>query len=73
MKTIITAGKGGTGKTVFLCHLLQRHALAKLAGRILVVDADPHQSLTDLLGVRPPETLGGLKKQNEQALKRALG
>jgi len=73
MKTIITAGKGGTGKTVFLYHLLQRHALAKLAGRILVVDADPHQSLTNLLGVRPTETLGGLKKQNEQALKRGVG
>jgi CO dehydrogenase maturation factor len=73
-KTIITAGKGGTGKTVFLYHLLRRHALAKLAGRILVVDADPHQSLSGLLlGAHPPETLGGLKRQNEQALKRGVG
>ncbi len=73
MHTLITAGKGGTGKTQMLYHLLQRHLLTDLPGRLLVVDADPHQSLTTLLDAPPAETLGHLKKRHQHAIKRGVG
>ena len=73
MKTIVTAGKGGTGKSMILNHLLQRHILKKDFGRILVVDADPHQSLTFLLGAKPKATLGELRHQHDLELKTGQG
>ena len=73
MKTIVTAGKGGTGKSMILAHLLERHLLQRDFGRILVVDADPHQSLTLLLGAAPRATLGELRHQHRLALKTGQG
>ena len=73
MKTIVTAGKGGTGKSMILKFLLQRHILGADFGRVLVVDADPHQSLTFLLGAEPKATLGDLRHQHGLALKTGQG
>ena len=73
MKTIVTAGKGGTGKSMILSHLLRRHILGSGFGRVLVVDADPHRSLATLLGVRSPATLGELRHRYEAELRTGQG
>ncbi len=73
MKVLMTAGKGGTGKTMFLAHLLKRRLLTWLPDRILVVDADPHQSLTRLLGIQPNATLGELRHEHDLSLRRGVG
>jgi CO dehydrogenase maturation factor len=72
MKTIITAGKGGTGKTTILYYLLQRHILHR-PERMLIVDADPHQSLSYLLGMRDARTLGKLRHEQDAALRTGAG
>jgi CO dehydrogenase maturation factor len=73
VKTIVTAGKGGTGKSMILNHLLQRHVLSGYLGRILVVDADPHQSLTRLLEAEPRATLGELRHRYAAELSSGKG
>jgi len=73
VKTLITAGKGGTGKSMLIAHLLQRHILPGDFGRVLVVDADPHQSLTRLMGIRPGTTLGTLRHTHNLSLKTGQG
>lgn len=73
MKTIATAGKGGTGKTSILAGLLIRHLLITPFPRLLVVDADPHQCLTSLLAeayhLTPAPSLGELRQANEARLR----
>ncbi len=73
MNVLMTAGKGGTGKSMILAHLLRRRVLTYLPGPILVVDADPHQSLTRLLGIRPRATLGELRHRHNLSLRRGAG
>ena len=73
MFTLMTAGKGGTGKSMILAHLLMRHIFSDLPGRKLVVDADPHQSLARLLGVEPKTTLGMLRQEHDLILRRGVG
>jgi CO dehydrogenase maturation factor len=73
MQTIVTAGKGGTGKSMILAHLLQRHILGNGFGKVLVVDADPHQSLSLLLGIESQVNLGAVWRGNEQTLKTGQG
>ena len=73
MKTIVTAGKGGTGKSMILSHLLRRHILGNGFGKVLVVDADPHQSLATLLGAQSSPTLGALRHQHSIELKTGQG
>ena len=73
MITIITAGKGGTGKSTAISHLLKRHILGNGFGPVLVVDADPHQSLTHHLGTKPEKTLGELRHTHKSKLKSGQG
>jgi CO dehydrogenase nickel-insertion accessory protein CooC1 len=77
MKTIMTAGKGGTGKSVMLANLLTQHILLQPNGNTLVVDADPHQSLTQLLArqyhFQIPVSLGELRQQHTDALRSGKG
>lgn len=77
MKTIQTAGKGGTGKSVLLASLLTDHLLQQTKKRVLVVDADPHQSLTQLLSLRygfqKPISLGELKRSHRSGLNSGVG
>ncbi len=66
MRHIALAGKGSSGKStlaVFLLEILKRR---QDTGRLLVVDGDPHGSLTRLLGLTPPATLGQLRSQYER-------
>ena len=50
MKTIVTMGRGGTGKTSFVA-LMARYLIEKQATPILLVDADPDQNLAEMVGV----------------------
>ena len=50
MKTIVTMGRGGTGKTSFVA-LMAKYLMEKQATPILLVDADPDQNLAEMVGV----------------------
>jgi len=50
MKTIVTMGRGGTGKTSFVA-LMAKYLIEKHATPVLLVDADPDQNLAEMAGV----------------------
>lgn len=50
MKTLVTMGRGGTGKTTFVA-LMARHFIRHGMSPILLVDADPDQNLAEMVGV----------------------
>jgi CO dehydrogenase maturation factor len=50
MRTIVTMGRGGTGKTTFVA-LMARYLIEKNHTPILLVDADPDQNLAEMVGV----------------------
>jgi CO dehydrogenase maturation factor len=59
---VAVAGKGGTGKTT-LSALTVRVLKSRGESPILAVDADPNANLSELLGVKPEITVGGLREQ----------
>lgn len=73
MKTLMTAGKGGTGKTALLAYGYRLGLLEDLPGRILLVDADPHQAMGHLLGLDNALTLGDLRHRHRIGLKNGTG
>ena len=50
MKKLVTAGRGGTGKTSFVA-LMTKYFIEKAATPILLVDVDPDQNLAEMVGV----------------------
>jgi CO dehydrogenase maturation factor len=62
MKTIAISGKGGTGKTS-LAALLIRGMSEQESKSILAIDADPNVNLNDLLGIKPPQTIGRIREE----------
>lgn len=50
MKTLVTIGRGGTGKTSFVA-LMAKYFIESGAGPILLVDADPDQNLAEMVGI----------------------
>lgn len=66
--TIAFAGKGSSGKTTLLPSLLHYVTTARPGERRLVVDVDPHQSLTGILGHTGCTTVGQLRSAYERAL-----
>lgn len=50
MKTVVTMGRGGTGKTSFV-SLMAKCLIGMQSTPILLVDADPDQSLAEMVGV----------------------
>lgn len=50
MKTIVTMGRGGTGKTTFVA-LMAKYLIESGNAPILLVDADPDQNLAEMVGV----------------------
>jgi len=50
VKTIVTMGRGGTGKTSFVA-LMAKYLIEKQATPVLLVDADPDQNLAEMVGV----------------------
>ena len=66
--TIALAGKGSSGKTTLLPTLLEAARATRPRERRLVVDIDPHQSLTTLLGHQGCTTVGQLRSAYEREL-----
>jgi CO dehydrogenase maturation factor len=50
MKTLVTIGRGGTGKSSFTA-LMAKAFIETGASPLLLVDADPDQNLADMLGI----------------------
>ncbi|CAJ35417.1 ATP-binding protein [Methanocella arvoryzae] len=50
MKRLVTAGRGGTGKTSFVA-LMTKYFLEKEETPVLLVDVDPDQNLAEMVGV----------------------
>jgi CO dehydrogenase nickel-insertion accessory protein CooC1 len=50
MKTIVTMGRGGTGKTSFVA-LMAKYFIENGEKPLLLVDADPDQNLGEMVGV----------------------
>ncbi len=50
MKTLVTIGRGGTGKSSFTA-LMAKHFIEAGDAPLLLVDADPDQNLAEMLGV----------------------
>jgi CO dehydrogenase maturation factor len=66
--TIAFAGKGSAGKTTLLPSLLRTAAELRPHERRLVVDVDPHQSLTGMLGHQGCTTVARLRSAYEREL-----
>ena len=52
MKTIVTMGRGGTGKTSIV-SLMARYLIQRRDTPLLLVDADPDQNLAEMVGIDP--------------------
>jgi CO dehydrogenase maturation factor len=50
VKTFVTMGRGGTGKTTFVA-LMAKYLIDHGRGPVLLVDADPDQNLAEMVGV----------------------
>ncbi|MDO8873439.1 MAG: AAA family ATPase [Methanoregula sp.] len=50
MKTLVTVGRGGTGKTSFVA-LMTKYFIARGDAPVLLVDLDPDQNLAEMVGV----------------------
>ena len=50
MKTFVTMGRGGTGKTTFVA-LMAKYLIDQAMTPLLLVDADPDQNLAEMVGV----------------------
>jgi CO dehydrogenase maturation factor len=50
MKTIVTIGRGGTGKSSFTA-LMTKHLIENGQTPLLLVDADPDQNLAEMVGI----------------------
>jgi CO dehydrogenase maturation factor len=68
-KSIAVAGKGGTGKTT-IAALLVTQLVLQNRGPILAIDADPDSNLGDLLGVEPEQSIGDLREEVLDAMKK---
>jgi CO dehydrogenase maturation factor len=49
MKTLVTMGRGGTGKTS-LVAVMAKYFIEKARTPILLVDVDPDQNLAEMVG-----------------------
>jgi len=50
MKTLVTIGRGGTGKSSFVA-LVAKSFIESAQGPLLLVDADPDQNLAEMVGI----------------------
>ena len=50
MKRLVTLGRGGSGKTTFV-SLMTKYFIEKSETPILLIDADPDQNLSEMLGI----------------------
>ena len=68
-KSIAVAGKGGTGKTTIAALLITQLVLRN-EGPVLAIDADPDSNLGDLLGIEPEQSIGDLREEVLDAMKK---
>ena len=68
-KIIAVTGKGGTGKTV-VAALIIRYLKQHAAGPLLAIDADPDTNLSTVLGVPLEQTIGDLREETLEEIKR---
>ena len=68
-KSIAVAGKGGTGKTTLAALIITRLVLQN-EGPVLAIDADPDSNLGDLLGIEPEQSVGDLREEVLDAMKK---
>jgi CO dehydrogenase maturation factor len=68
-KSIAVAGKGGTGKTTIAALLITQLVLQN-KGPVLAIDADPDSNLGDLLGIQPEQSIGDLREEVLDAIKK---
>jgi len=68
-KSIAVAGKGGTGKTTIAALLITQLILQNKTP-VLAIDADPDSNLGDLLGVQPEQSIGDLREEVLDAIKK---
>jgi CO dehydrogenase maturation factor len=68
-KSIAVAGKGGTGKTTIAALLITQLVLQNKTP-VLAIDADPDSNLGDLLGVQPEQSIGDLREEVLDAIKK---
>jgi CO dehydrogenase maturation factor len=50
LKTLVTIGRGGTGKTSFVA-LMTKYFIGQGNAPVLLVDVDPDQNLAEMVGV----------------------
>jgi CO dehydrogenase maturation factor len=67
VKTIVVAGKGGTGKTTIAALLIR---LISQKGVVLAIDGDPSTNLHMSLGLPLDETVGGFREEMKQAVEK---
>lgn len=59
---VAVCGKGGTGKTAFTAMMTRALLDNARAGRLLLIDADPAQGLTNAVGVQVRRTMGQVRE-----------
>jgi CO dehydrogenase maturation factor len=59
---VAVCGKGGTGKTAFTAMMARALLESGRTGRLLLIDADPAQGLTNAVGVRVKRTMGQIRE-----------
>jgi CO dehydrogenase maturation factor len=68
-KSIAVAGKGGTGKTT-IAAMIVRYLVENKMGPVLAIDADPDSNLGTLLGIKVATTVGDLRNDTLEEIKK---
>jgi CO dehydrogenase maturation factor len=61
-RLVAVCGKGGTGKTAFTAMMTKALLESHLAGKLLLIDADPALGLPNALGVKVKRTMGQIRE-----------
>jgi CO dehydrogenase maturation factor len=79
-RLVAVSGKGGTGKTAFTAMMTRALLESSMAGRLLLIDADPALGLPSAIGVQVKRTMGQIREEiirtarsNSQEEKAQLG
>ncbi|OGO01648.1 MAG: carbon monoxide dehydrogenase maturation protein [Chloroflexi bacterium RBG_13_53_26] len=62
-RLVAVSGKGGTGKTAFTAMMTRALLDSSMAGRLLLIDADPALGLPSAIGVQVKRTMGQVREE----------
>ena len=62
-RLLAVCGKGGTGKTAFTAMMARVMMESDLAGKMLLIDADPALGLPNTLGIKVKRTMGQIRER----------